>query len=65
MSPDVRVLGKLDLRFFRMKQVVGVDAMDHVNVMPGITECVRQTVDVHCVSTETVRWVERGQMEEI
>ena len=51
-------------RLGRMQQVVGIDAVNHIYVMPLVAQSMRQTVQLHGVATKAVRRVKRGEVEE-
>ena len=59
------MVGKLDFGLGRVQQVIGVDTMNHIDVVAQITECMRQSINVHCIAAETVRRVECRQVQEI
>ena len=48
-----------------MQEMVGIHAMDHIDVMAGIAQRMRQPVEIDCVPAKTVRRIERGQVQEI
>jgi hypothetical protein len=56
---------KSNLRLTRMQQMVSVSTVNHIHLVPGIAQGVRQSIDIHGIAAETVRRIKRCQMEEI
>jgi hypothetical protein len=65
MGGDIWMIGEFYLWLCRMKQVVGVDAMDDIDMMPSVSKCMAQAIDIHSVATETIRGVKGSKMQEI
>ena len=62
VADDVWVFGVLHRRFTGMKQMVGIDAVNDVNMMAAFRQGVRKAVQLDGIATETIRRVEGGQM---
>jgi ribosomal protein L24E len=45
-----------------MQQMKGIYVMNDIHMVTLITQCMRQTVDVHRIAPEAVRWVKSRQM---
>ena len=58
VTADPRVLGEGKLRLPRMKDVIGIHAVDHIDIVSGVAQLMRQAVDVDRVASESIRWVE-------
>jgi hypothetical protein len=54
-----------DFRLTRVQHVVRINAVDDIDLMPGVSECVAETIEIHGVTAETVRRIERRQVEEV
>src|SRR6266850_6326611 len=65
MRGHMRVIGEYDVRLGWVCQMIGVNAVDDIDVMTGVTERVRQTIDIHRIAAEAVWWIESRQMQEI
>jgi hypothetical protein len=65
MGDDVGMAGELDFRFFGMEEVIGVDAVDDIHMMSPVPKGMTQAVEIHGVSTETVRGIEGRQVKKI
>ena len=63
MAADVRVFGERDRRRPRMKQMVRIDAVHDIDVMPSLAERVGEPVDVHRVAAKAVGRIEGGEMK--
>ena len=48
-----------------MQKVIGIDAMDHIDLMTGIAQGMTQIIQVDRVAAETVWRVERGQVQKV
>lgn len=48
-----------------MLQVVGVEAVHDIDVVPCVAQGVRQAVDVHGITPETVGGVKSREMEDV
>jgi len=60
MGGDIRMIGEFHLWFCWVKQVIGVDAVDDINMMPCVSKCMTQAIDIHSVATETIGGIESG-----
>src|ERR1041384_6932183 len=65
MSHNVGVLGKCYWGFRSVHQVIRIDAVNHVNMMPLIAERMGEPVDLHGVAAKAVGRVKRGELEKI
>ena len=52
VCPYPGVVREYAIRLVGMQEMVGIQTVDHVNVMTRISECMRQTINVHCVTAE-------------
>src|ERR1700722_462612 len=59
------MIRKRDRRRGGMQQMVGVLAVNDVDVMAAIRQRVRQSVDLHAIASKTIRRIEGGQMQKI
>ncbi len=59
------MIREFNFRLSRMQQVIGVDAVNHIDMVTGVTERVCQPVNVHRVTAEAVGWVKGRKVEEI
>ena len=62
---DVRMIRHRRGWLGRVQQVVAVEAVHHVHVMPVVSQCMSQPVEVDRVTAEAPRRVERGQVQDI
>ncbi len=54
----------LNLRLRRMQQVIRVHTVNYIHLVSGVTKRVRQTVDIHRISAETVGRIKGGEVAE-
>ena len=52
-------------RLFRMEQMVGIDAVDDVDVVPLLAERAAKTLQENSVTAEAVGRIERGEMQKL
>jgi len=62
---NVRVVRESHFRRFGMEQVIRIETMNDIDVMACISERVRQTIEKHGVTAETVRRVKGREMQKL
>src|SRR5438105_7341142 len=65
MTPHVWMIRERHRRIAGMQQMICVLAMNDVHLMPAIGQRMRKPVHLDGIATETIRRIERGQVEEI
>ncbi len=65
MAGDVGQFVEGHRRLARMQQMVGIHAMDDLDMMAAFGKGVREAVYLNGVAAETVGRIERGEMQEI
>jgi hypothetical protein len=53
---------ELNFRLRRMQQMVRIDAVNDIDLMPGVAQRVAEAIEIHCVAAEAVRRIECGQV---
>jgi hypothetical protein len=48
----------LNLRLGRVQQMIGVNAVNDINLMPGVAQRMAQAIEIHRVATEAVGRIE-------
>jgi hypothetical protein len=60
---DVGVFIKRHRGFFRVKSMIGIDAMDYVDAVTCVAQHVTKSIDINSITAKVIRWIERCHME--
>lgn len=65
MHSDIRVIRECNFGFGRVQQMIGINAVNDVHLMSGVTERMAKAIEIHRIAAETVWWIKGRKMQEI